>query len=291
MNTKYEDKIKMALMIQCDSISASETLKRRIDEEICRQNEISSDILLRREKRACTAKRDMSADRHGELEDNTMKKETNKCIHFSVKKFVIGVAAACLLLSGTIMAGKTAMYISGGRIGTYTYAEQGKAEQKLGFEVDLVESFANGYSFQEMEVMKTKAADENGNTIYDFPELDVDYARDGVSDISLYADKRPETGNWSKVPDMTDEYDGIALRYDVVTYKFVPVGYELTAEDRANMARDDYEISEGSDSVTVAQMTSVEWTKDGVYYVLLGNDTKLSGEEMLGMAKELIAAK
>ena len=127
--------------------------------------------------------------------------------------------------------------------------------------------------------------------MYTFPELAVNYVKDGVSDISLYVDMRPEKGEQAKEPDMTDQCGDIALRYDVYTYKFVPVGYELTEEDLANLERDDYEISEGSDEVEYSQITHVTWEKDGVYYDLLGSDTALSGEEMFAMAKELIGTE
>lgn len=283
MKSRYEDKIKMALEMQCSGISASEALKQKIDQEIRMQGKIVPISLLGNPEMRT------GGDPSVNLEDQTMKRSEQKHRHFTVKRFAIGVAAACLLLSGAAFAGKTAGYISGGRLGTYSYEEQDKAEKKLGFEVDLVKNFSNGYSFQDMEVFKTHAADENWKTLYTFPELDADYERNGVQDISLYVDQRPEDTKWSKVPDMTDQCGDIELRYDVVTYKFVPVGYELTEEDKANLERDDYEISEGADRVQMSQMTSVRWDKDGVHYCLLGSDTALSGEEMIEMAKEIIA--
>jgi len=279
MKSRYDDKIKAALEMQCGGISASGALKQRIDREIRGQGKIVPISL------SGAKEREAGEGPFAGMEDNAMK---NK---FHVKKFVIGVAAACLLLSGSIFAGKTAMYISGMRLGTYSFEEQGKAEEKLGFAVNLVESFGNGYRFEEMEVFETRAADENADTLYTFPELNVEYERDGVRDIDLYVDQKPEWEEWAKVPDMEEQYGDIALRYDVVTYKFVPEGYELTEEDRANMERDDYEISEGSDEVEIAQMSSVRWNMDGVHYHLLGSDTALSGEEMFTMAKELIDAE
>lgn len=254
MRIRYEDKIKMTLEMRCGAISASETLKQRIDKEV------------------------------------SMKKTVHDSRHFSGKKFAIGVAAACLLLSGSVFAGKTRGYVSGYESSYSSYAELDKAEEKLGFCVDVAERFDNGYSFEEMQVENTRAVDEEGKTLYTFPELSVQYAKDGIRDIILCVDKRPEKEEDEKAPDLTDQCGDIALRYDVYTYKFVPVDYELTEEDRANLERDDYEISVGTDEVEYAQMTHVTWEKDGVYYELLGDDTALSGEEMLEMAKEIINA-
>lgn len=255
MKTRYEDRIKTALEMQGSAITASGTLKQRIDKEI------------------------------------SMKRSEQKYGHFTIKKFAVGVAAACLLLSVTAFAGKTAGYRSGLAKGTYSYAELNKAEEKLGYSVDVAKQFGNGYRFDKMGVFETHAMDENQKSLYTFLELNVEYVRDGVKDINLYADKRPEKGEMRKSPDMTDQCGDIALRYDVYTYKFVPVGYELTEEDKANLARDDYEISEGSDSIEYKQISHVTWEKDGVYYDLLGMHTSLTGEEMIGMAKEIINAE
>lgn len=267
MRSLQEDRIKMALEMQCGDISASDTLKQKIDMDIRRQGKI------------------VAIPVSGEQEVSM--KEHNKK-HFSVKKFAIGVAAACLLLSGGVFAGKTAGYISAGSMGVYTWDELEKAEKKLGFSADVAEGFDNGYSFVEMRVNKTSAIDENQRKIYTFPDLSVEYARGGVKDISLHVDQRPEKGERTKAPDMTDQCGDIALRYDVYTYKFVPVGYELTEEDKENLERDDYEISEGTDSVEYSKVSHVTWEKNGVYYNLMGLDTALSGKEMIGMAKELI---
>ncbi len=276
MKTRYEDKIKMALEMQCGSISASEALKQKIDREIRIQGKIIPIDLSEGQEVSMNKQRTAHSEQGGK--------------HFSAKKLVIGVAAACLLISGGVFAGKTAGYISGYEK-EYTYAELDKAEEKLGFSPDVAEAFSNGYSLETMWVGNTRAVDENQETVYTFPELSVNYVKDGVSDISLYVDMRPEKGEQDKEPDLTDQCGDIALRYDVYSYKFVPVDYELTEEDKANLERDDYYISEGSDEVEYAQMTHVTWEKDGVYYDLLGNDTALTGEEMFAMAKELIGAE
>lgn len=267
MRSLQEDRIKTALEMQCSDISASDTLKQKIDMDIRRKGKIKTVPV-------CGG------------QEVSMSEQNRK--HFSVKKFAIGVAAACLLLSGGVFAGKTAGYITVGSTGAYAYDELANAEKKLGFSADVAENFDNGYSFVEMQVIKTSATDENGNRIYTFPELNVQYMRGGIKNISLYVDQRPEKGERAKTPDMTDQCGDIAIRYDVYTYKLVPAEYELTEEDKANLARDDYEISYGADSVEYSQISHVVWEKDGVYYDLLGRDTDLSGEEMIGMAKELI---
>ncbi len=273
---KYEkDKIKTALDMRCAGISASEALKWRIDDELGRQK--SGEILpltLPAEK------------------ENFMKNAEKKRFHMSGKKFVIGVAAACLLISGAAAAGKTAYYRSsfGPNHKYKSYADLNKAEGRLGYSVDAVENFDNGYTFREIVVDKTDAVDENGNKLYDFPEMWIYYEKEG-NKVSLIIDKPLETGERAKVPDLTAQCGDIDLRYDEYTYKFVPPGYELTAEDEANMERDDYYISEGSETVEMQIAKHVTWEKNGAHYNLMamGVDS-LTGEEMLEMAEEILEA-
>jgi hypothetical protein len=71
----------------------------------------------------------------------------------------------------------------------------------------------------------------------------------------------------------------------------VPADYELTEEDIANQAKDNYYISYGSDEVEITQSTGVTWTKDGVSYNLAGMDLNLTGDEMFDMAEEILGAR
>ena len=73
------------------------------------------------------------------------------------------------------------------------------------------------------------------------------------------------------------------------TYKWVPEDYELTEEDKQNMLKPDYFISEGGDEpVSEEQVKNVCWYKDGVYYSILGYSLPLTNNEMFDMAEEII---
>lgn len=269
MGAYFDDKVKTALNMQCGKISASDALKQRIDGE----------LLVYRSATETSAEREIF-----------MENSNKRKVHFSGKKLAIGIAAACLLISGMAFAGRTAMYKTSLKPGkTYhSYAELDQAKEKLGHEAEAVESFDNGYRFQEMDISYTDAADENGKAIYTFPELWIRYGKEGAKNLSLVIDKPIEKWKNSKSPDLTSQYGDVEIRYDIYTYKFVPEDYELTAEDEANMERPDYEISVGSDQVEIQKVMSVNWEKDGVHYNLFGYDLELSGEEMIAMAEEIL---
>ena len=106
-----EKKLKEALTRECADMTASRDLKERIDAEI-----------LERQKEA-----DMK--------------------HFSVKKLIIGVAAGCFLISGAVYATGHAVSLSSHSYlgdGYKNFSDLDKAETELGYQVDAVETFANG---------------------------------------------------------------------------------------------------------------------------------------------------
>ncbi len=256
MKLYREDKIKAALDMQCMNLSASDALKQRIEKEIM------------------------------------MKNAEKQRVHFSKKRLIIGVVLASLLISTGVAAGKTAGYKSSISLNHKynSYGDLDKAEERLGYEVDAVEGFENGYQFRGITVDKTDAIDEEGNTLYSFPEMWILYERAGSPKISLVINKPLENGQSKKAPDRTKMCGDVELRNDIYTYKFVPPGYELTEEDKINEQRDDYYISVGSEQVEIKKSMHVTWEKDGAHYNLFGFDLDVTGEELLEMAEEILKA-
>lgn len=281
MSKELDKKIKAALEMECQHISASDLLKQKIDRELFGESQVESREGIE------------GFPGHLQKEEHIMSKEGKKVV--SMKKMVIGVAAACLLVSGVCFAGKTAYFVTSGAAYSEwdSYEDLDKMEEKLGLEIDSVETFANGYSFAGAHMDTTKAMDEGHNKLYDFKELDFEYEKEGAAGLSLYMHRVLDEGETAKTPDLTrtvtlEDGTEITVRYDVYTYKFVPEDYELTEEDKANEERDDYYISVGTEEVEIKQASHATWDKDGVYYNLMGFDVELGGEEMLDMAEEII---
>ena len=253
-----ENKLKEALAQECEDITASRDLKERIDAEI-----------LERQKEA-----DMK--------------------HFSVKKLIIGVAAGCFLISGGVFAAGHAVTLS-----THSYlgdryksfSDLDKAEAKLGYQVDAVETFENGYRFKSMSVTDVQGEDESGNAVYTFKSMDIHYGRGGDPSISVYIEKPVETQVRKQEPQAVRQVGDITVYYDTQIYKFVPPNYELTEEDKAKQESGELAISYGSDKVQVQTCHNVTWYKDGIFYNILGFDVNISAEEMLDMAEEIIGTK
>lgn len=253
----WEDKIKDVLTLECDGLTVSQDLKDRIDEKILTSQEAGN-----------------------------MK-------HLSVKRLVIGVAVGCLLISGSVFAtGKVASYSShsSATSESRSYSEMDKQEKKLGYEVDSVERFANGYQFEKMVVGDQVGRDEDGNQVSTSKFMSITYQRSGEPTVSLYIDKSLES-----VTDMGADASRVCgdtiLYYNSATYKFVPADYELTAEDKMNQETADYFISYGSSEVEIQKNATVTWQKNGISYQLLGFDLNLSADEMFDMAEEVMGTK
>lgn len=254
----WEDKIKDVLTLECDGLTASQDLKDRIDEKILTSQEAGN-----------------------------MK-------HLSAKKWIIGVVAGCLLISGGVFAAGRVVSTSGhssSKDAVKSYSEMGKQEKKLGFAVDSVERFVNGYLFESAVVGDKQGKDQEGNQVYESKFMSISYARNAEPTVSLLIEKQmgDVTGLYSG--DITRVCGDVTLYYSSATYKFVPADYELTQEDKVNQEKDNYFISYGSDKVEIQKNSNVSWVKDGIVYQLLGFDLNLTADEMFDMAEEIMGTK
>ena len=171
------------------------------------------------------------------------------------------------------------------------YRELSEVERQLGYTVDAVEEFANGYRFDHMELDDVKGKDGEGNEVYAFKSLDIVYQKSGENRVNLVIEKPVEAPVKNEAPDAVRVCGDITVYYDTVTNKQVPPDYVLTEEDKAREAEGDFYISVGTQEVEIHQNQTVTWDKEGVRYLLLGFDLNLSAGDMLDMAEEIIGNK
>lgn len=260
--------ITQALFQEGNSISASVKLKtaidERIDEAIGKQAAHISD--------------------HQKTEVSMRK--------LNIKWAIAAAAALCILIpTGVYAGGKITGYVSSTKIGSSydSYDKLEKAQKEAGFTFDSVESFSNGYTFSKMEVNDVDKIDDAFNRMDSFKEWWACYTREGSPDISLYVNEvLPESADDSTEPTGTTIIDGTLVSYNLDHYKFVPVDYELTPEDEANMEGQHYYISYGSDEVEESEISHVTWEKDGIQYRVMCFYADLDSEELYKMAEELI---
>ena len=250
-----DKRIGETLQKSCDDIFASPGLKQKIDESISLKEEKSMKTI-------------------------------------SIKKVIIGVAAASLLLSGAVFAGHTA-YMAAGvpSMPEYeTYAQIDEAETRLGYTADHVETFRNGYSFAGASIGTDYAYDENGQRLYSYEEMDIDYKKEGEPKLSLVIEKPVESLYGDIVPEAVRTCDGITIKYWKEEFSVVDTDYVVTKKELEEMKAADADISIEWNENTAETSHHVMWEKEGICYMLFGSDVTLSPDEMMDMAEEIILA-
>lgn len=260
---KTENIISNALKFHADAIEASPVMKEKIDQAILKQNTV-------------------------------FKKERSTSMKWNFKKVAVAALGVCLLTGGVCYAGsKVAYYASVGNTDDYqaSFSALSSLEEEAGINVSVVETFANGYTFDSAATNNTSAYSEEDQELFEFQEIVIRYKNGDLPGISVYAEDAVYLGDEETIPDMVRECDGIEIRYVSYVNKFVPADYELTDEDKANMENPNFNLAYGASEVEIKQGMFVNWEKDGVHYNMLGFDLPLSAEEMLDMAEEMIRAE
>lgn len=226
-----------------------------------------------------------------QVESRSMKEE-RRMKHMSIKKVMIGVAAACLAVGMVTVAGKGLISISGhsSSIPDYTkFEDLEKAETKIGYSIDAVENFSNGFQFEDVRIVERIAKNEAGEKLGEQKGVSIGYTK-GKDELAVYVSKLfPGETSFSYMDwDKTLTVGDITVGYSKNTYKAVPPDYELTEEDKANMEKGHFQLAYGTEQVEISQSYCVGWVKDGIQYSINGFDLSQSGDELLNMAKEII---
>lgn len=265
---KKDREIREALCASVQHIEASDHMKQQIDRRI--SGELIKEEIMRK--------------------------------HFSMKKVIISVAAACLVIGTVCIAGSGIKYYMGGSsvYPDYTeFSDLAKAEETVGYDVKAVENFDNGFRFQSITIGDTSLVDESGKEQESQKELQLRYEKDG-EEITLFMRRlyQEEAGRLDETEKERLERCEQVLQAGAVQAgflrlinKFVPVDYELTEEDEKNMENPNFNLAYGSSEVEENIGYSTSWIDNGVLYDLYGTDLSITGDEMLEMAKEIIESK
>lgn len=171
------------------------------------------------------------------------------------------------------------------------YAEVEKLVELLGYEPEYRESLAGDWDFVSAHIDFSQRLDENNEYMsHVYKELYIRYRQRSsgealcfvANDFSKYID----TNRGSMV---RRQIDGVTVVYKEQPYKFVPVDYELTAEDQQALAEGSLEISCGSSELEETLNQAVEWVQDDVRYLVFGWDLEIGEEEMFEIAREFIS--
>lgn len=207
----------------------------------------------------------------------------------NVLKKVLIAAATVAVLATAIFAGTRAIMTTShsNRANDFTeFPTQQQLVKNYGFAPKLVEQFSNGYAFERGTPISSSSTNEDGREVEAYTDVHLVYTL-GLEKVELYANTSSMLLHNPLATVL--EQDGVTFYYTAHTMKFVPVDYELTAQDQLDEASGALSFSYGTETVQIKQVQSLDWTLDGINYELLAMDTSLAQSELMAMAAELVA--
>ena len=207
----------------------------------------------------------------------------------SKKKIALIAVAATLVMGITVFAASGIISLWFGSSSSIPdYKTLPTAEQvvkDIGYEAVTIDEFANGYKFDNGSVVDNVLTDDNGKAVEKFKSVTFRYLKDN-DEVLFSQDKvnsQIETNG-----EVVANVDGVDVYYNSYTNKLVPPDYKMTDEDKKAEETGELVFSYGSSKVEIKEIQSVSWKKDDMNYQLLQIDGKLSADELVEMAKEVI---
>lgn len=207
----------------------------------------------------------------------------------SKKKIALIAAAAALTLGISAFAASGVVsrwFSSSSSVPDYKSLPTAEEVKKdIGYDAVVVDGFENGYVFKNGSVVDNCFADEDGNTVERFKSVSFDYEKEGDTVIFTEDCFISEVGIAGEV---VKSLNGTDIYYHSYKNKSVPGGYELSEEDKKAEESGELVFSYGSPEVEIHDIKTVTWVKGGLHFQLLQIDGRLSSDELVKMAEEVI---
>lgn len=226
----------------------------------------------------------------------TIKKQSKEVVFmrkFGWKKMIVAAAALCILGSMVaIGAGRITSTVSSSSPTANqfpAFEDLEKAEAELGYPIQKVKEFSNGYQYAKGNIDPVQAMDDNGTVVDTYQDLSLLYTNSEKKKINLSISRPaadlPEPNVGSKE---SRDISGVPVSYNCDHYKFYPADVTPSEEDLKAEANGELYLSYGTSEIEESYFYSVTWSLDGILYNLYTMDNPLSADEMFTMAKELI---
>ncbi len=230
---------------------------------------------------------ELSDEAQKRILEKIRRKEVKK-MKFNKKHGIVAVAAVLLLGIGA--------FASSGIVARWTSSSSSLPDYKsiptkeqciedIGYAPILKEKFENGYTFKNGSKVDNALEDEGGNNIEKFKSVSFTYEK-GKDTVYISAEKFVSSVEESG--EIAETVNGTDIYYSSYMNKVVPPHYKLTDEDKAAEKNGDLVFSYGSPKVEIIKVQSACFNLDGIHYNLLQLDGKLTKDELVSMAKEII---
>lgn len=215
--------------------------------------------------------------------------EESRMKKWSAKRVMITAAAICVLSTVTVIAAGKVAYTSGSSSlnDKFAYSQLKEKAQTAGLEINMPETFSNGYTYDYGIPVHNEAMDEEHNVVKTAESLSLTYKKEGEPSIiidiqgtSFYEEE--------EAADETFSYGGTVLGYSCDQYRFVPPDYEISQEEQALIDAGDLYLSYGSSEVEDNQVQSLVWKEGDRHWTMLTFDNAITAEGMVQMAGEIL---
>ena len=222
-------------------------------------------------------------------------------IVFMKKKRIITFALAAVLM---LALGISAYAIWGTPKWTATHnmentreysslSELPRIERIVGYDICLVDRFANGFAFSKLRVDGWADYDEDSNILKEYYGVNVTYKAPSGAEMMLSLSPASDNSNAQETRAASS---GCVIGETTIKiyrdhYKFVPEDYQKTPDDIAAEAGGHYYISFGADQIEERDIVSADTVLNDVNYTFyFENAAECSDEMLIQMASELLEA-
>lgn len=204
---------------------------------------------------------------------------------------VIALAAAVLALFGiSVFAASVIVSSRSGHSSNipdyYSVPTRQTLRRDIGIQLDVIDTFSNGYRFKSGHIMHNQDTDKDGHILEQYKGLNCIYAHDG-DDVYLYVDASV-SGNQLDDVETAEVYKDCELKYYAYANKIVPGDYVLTEQDKRDKEEGKYVFSYGSDSIELHEAQGLVWECGRLNYSFGVIDNGITKDELIQMAKEVI---
>lgn len=207
----------------------------------------------------------------------------------SKKKIALIAAAAALTLGISAFAASgvvSSWFSSSSSVPDYKSLPTAEEVKKdIGYDAVIIGEFENGYAFKNGSVIDNGLSDGDGNTVENFKSVSFDYEKDSDTVIFTQDKFSSEVGIAGEI---VKSLNGTDIYYHSYKNKSVPGDYKLTEADKKAEESGELVFSYGSPEVEIHDIKTVTWVKGGLHFQLLQVDGRLSTDELVKMAEEVI---
>ncbi|GLB28267.1 hypothetical protein LAD12857_01900 [Lacrimispora amygdalina] len=227
------------------------------------------------------------------LEIHKKLSKRSNCMKFRRNKLTAAFTAMVIItVLGTVTAvaaGKITSFVSGTDKNVNTLTELRElSKDQMKASPKFPDKFTNGMAFVKGNISHVKGMDEDNNQVITYSEAYADYGEN--SQVVLSCHVHQDTISAENQPGQKEVYQGVELNSAEMQYVFLPEGQEPSEEDKKLQEEGKMMISYGSDQEERKMLKSVNWSENGIDYLLFTFEN-VELNSMTSMAKEVIDMK